>query len=159
MNMYFVLLDGVREYEDVIQVNPDEISYVFSVDPRHQPLKGCQCIAVSLLHCVGHECPEDRRECGLLYIRQLNTDLLIGISHIDLGSIFHSGDLHTDLILIREWGYILKGVVVLLPSVDNCAELAVLLCYAKKWCGLFHRFHFSPTSQYVLVGLFPKLTQ
>ena len=75
-------------------------------------------ITVSLLHGMAHECAIDRREGGLPYIVRFDVYLFVRVRHVDLGSIFSSSNVHTDLLLVREGRDVLLCIVVSFSTVD-----------------------------------------
>src|ERR1700679_564434 len=107
--MTFMIIDRVGVYEYVIQIYSDEYPNMFSEYPGHQPLKRRGSVTVALLHNMRYERSQCSCKCCLPHIANLNSYLFIGVRHIDFCSIFGSGYVHADLILIWEWGHVLRS--------------------------------------------------
>src|ERR1700685_1200620 len=101
-----------------------------------------------------HKGAERCRECCLPNVLLFDTDLLVGIGHINLGPISTSSYIHSNLVLVREWSDILKGVVILFAGVNHSVKLATLLRYTKKRCSLIYGFHLPPPGRSVPVSYF-----
>jgi hypothetical protein len=112
--------------------------------PCHESLKGGQCITVTLLHDMGYKCSQCRSEPHLPDIVLIDSDLFVCVRHIDFCSISCMHYIHSYLILVREWGDILEGVVILFPCVNYCTQFSALLWDTKKRRSLVYCFHLPP---------------
>ena len=81
--MGLVVLNAVREDEDIVKVHMDEFSQMVSENIDHDALEGGGCIAVTLLHDDAHHCPVDNCECHLPHVFRYDTHLLVDIRQID----------------------------------------------------------------------------
>ncbi len=117
--LLFMFLQCVAEDEEIVKVGIYEYAYRVSEDHCHQPQESGWHVAISLLHNVALECPEDCREGGLMDILQFNAYLLIRIGQVNLQVVFFSSNIHPDLVLIWEWSDILDRVIVVLTTIHD----------------------------------------
>ena len=120
-------------------------------------MEGGRRIAVTLLHYMQYEGAKYGRECCLPYIGWFDSNLFVRVRHIDLSSIFSSGYVHSNLILVGEGSDVLEGIVIPLPRVYYGPEFSALLWYTKKRCGLKHCLHLPPPGRCITGDFLPKL--
>ena len=97
----------------------NEYSEVISEYLCHQPLKGCRCVAVTLLHYMRDKGAKWGSEGHLPDVLILHSNLFVGIGHVNFCSKSGLSNVHSNLVLVWEWGDILKCVIILFPGVDH----------------------------------------
>jgi hypothetical protein len=84
-------------------------------------------------------------------------DLLVGIRHIDLGSIFLSGQTIHNGSHVWHWRYIEDRIGITIPRIYDGSQGTILLCYAKKGARHYRRSSDPPTGVLVSLSFLVKL--
>jgi hypothetical protein len=79
LQVVFVLLYSIREYEYIIQIYSHEEPKMVSEYPSHEMLECGGCITVTLWHDMGYERIEWTGKCGFPHIITLYLNLFVGI--------------------------------------------------------------------------------
>ena len=116
--MFFVFVNLVQEYEDVVEEYMHKNANIGVEYVRHKPLKCRGSVAVSLLHYEALERALYRGEIGFRHVLGLDAYLFIRIGHVKFRSILGTRDVVPDIVLIREWGDVLDGIVIPEAEVD-----------------------------------------
>ena len=82
--MLFMFFNGMRIYEDVIQVDMDKLTDTVVKDGGHQSLEGRGCIAISHLHHLAPECAKDSCKSCLMDVFQYNAYLFVCFGYINV---------------------------------------------------------------------------
>ena len=82
--VFFMFLNRMQKYKDVVQVDMDELADAIAEDCSHQSLESRGCIAITYLHHLAPECVKDSCKCCLMDVFWYDAYLFICFGHIEL---------------------------------------------------------------------------
>ena len=80
-----VKLQSIRKYEDVIQIDDDEVVKIFPENILYEVLKRCRSVTEPKGHHEILEVSESRSECCLPFIALTDTNKVIGTPEVKFG--------------------------------------------------------------------------
>src|ERR1700733_1113305 len=130
--MSFMIFNRVGVYKYIVKIYPNKYSYMFTEYPGHQSLERRGGVTIALLHDMRYKRSQRRCKGCLPDILCFHSYLLVGVGHIDFCSIFSSGYVHANLILVWEWGHVFIRVIIPLSRINYSPSFSTLLWDAKK---------------------------